>query len=136
MCINSADTTIPTTTFISASRLIRPSKHHSLRVRRLNRSVWNLESLLYTTYIKSDYLHRFWNVYFFHRRRSKGVKRNHIKVISLKTKLEVKNLKLYRKNQSIIQENEKLREKAFLLYQENQELLLQLQKKKLSCSLN
>ncbi|OAY62394.1 hypothetical protein MANES_01G264900v8 [Manihot esculenta] len=42
-------------------------------------------------------------------------------------KMEIKNLKLYMKNKSIIEENEKLRKKALLLHQENQALLFQLQ---------
>ncbi|KAI4354906.1 hypothetical protein L6164_003731 [Bauhinia variegata] len=43
--------------------------------------------------------------------------------------IEMKNLKLYMENQTIIEENEKLRKKAMLLHQENQTLLSQLQKK-------
>ncbi|CAK9318999.1 unnamed protein product [Citrullus colocynthis] len=41
--------------------------------------------------------------------------------------MEIKNLKLYMENQSIIEENERLRKKAFLLHKENQVLLSQLQ---------
>ncbi|KAF3972804.1 hypothetical protein ACB098_06G195000 [Castanea mollissima] len=44
-------------------------------------------------------------------------------------KMEMKNLKLFRVNRSIIEENEKLRQKALLLHQENQALLFQLQTK-------
>ncbi|EEF50405.1 protein LITTLE ZIPPER 2 [Ricinus communis] len=47
----------------------------------------------------------------------------------LKKEMEIKNLKLYMKNKSIIEENEKLRKKAYFLNQENQALLIQLQKK-------
>lgn len=43
--------------------------------------------------------------------------------------MEVKNLKLYLQNQSIIEENEKLRKKACLLHQENLALMYELQKK-------
>ncbi|KAG6734205.1 hypothetical protein I3842_01G262300 [Carya illinoinensis] len=47
----------------------------------------------------------------------------------VKAEMEIKNLKLYMENRSIIEENEKLRQKALMLHQENQTLLLQLQKK-------
>lgn len=43
--------------------------------------------------------------------------------------MEIKNLKLYMENKSIIEENNKLRRKALLLVQENQALLSQLQQK-------
>lgn len=43
--------------------------------------------------------------------------------------LEMQNLKLFMKNQSIIQENELLREKALLLHHENTALLLLLRNK-------
>ncbi|OVA07721.1 hypothetical protein BVC80_1827g91 [Macleaya cordata] len=43
--------------------------------------------------------------------------------------IELKNLKLYLENRSIIEENEKLREKAILLHQENRALMSQLQMK-------
>lgn len=49
-----------------------------------------------------------------------------------KVEMEIKNLKLYMENQSIIEENKKLRRKALLLVQENQALFSQLQQKKLS----
>ncbi|KAL0547891.1 hypothetical protein IC582_012323 [Cucumis melo] len=45
----------------------------------------------------------------------------------VKVEMEIKNLKLYMENQSIIEENERLRKKAFLLHKENQVLLSQLQ---------
>ncbi|KAJ9171285.1 hypothetical protein P3X46_014674 [Hevea brasiliensis] len=51
------------------------------------------------------------------------------KMAFVKKKMEIKNLKLYMKNKSIIEENEKLRKKALLLHQENQALLFQLQKR-------
>ncbi|KAK4595031.1 hypothetical protein RGQ29_018680, partial [Quercus rubra] len=44
-------------------------------------------------------------------------------------KMEMKNLKLFMVNQSIIEENEKLGQKGLLLHQENQALLFQLQTK-------
>lgn len=43
--------------------------------------------------------------------------------------IELKNLKLYLENRSIIQENEKLRRKASLLHEENLTLMYELQKK-------
>ncbi|XP_059444814.1 protein LITTLE ZIPPER 1-like isoform X2 [Corylus avellana] len=43
--------------------------------------------------------------------------------------MELKNLKLYLENKSIIEENEKLRKKASLLHQENLALMYELQKK-------
>ncbi|KAI5594945.1 hypothetical protein POPTR_003G117200v4 [Populus trichocarpa] len=43
--------------------------------------------------------------------------------------MELKNLKLYLENQSIVEENEKLRKKASLLHQENLALMSELQKK-------
>ncbi|XP_050238533.1 protein LITTLE ZIPPER 3 [Mercurialis annua] len=42
-------------------------------------------------------------------------------------RMEMKNLKLHKKNKNMIEENEKLRKKAYLLNQENQALLFQLQ---------
>ncbi|KAF5731673.1 hypothetical protein HS088_TW18G00357 [Tripterygium wilfordii] len=50
-------------------------------------------------------------------------------MVGERTRMEIKNLKLYKENQSIMRENEKLREKALLLHQENQELLSQLENK-------
>ncbi|PKI49510.1 protein LITTLE ZIPPER 2-like [Punica granatum] len=43
--------------------------------------------------------------------------------------MELKNLRLYLENQSIIEENEKLRKKANVLYQEKLVLVSELQKK-------
>ncbi|KAL6126002.1 hypothetical protein ACLB2K_074053 [Fragaria x ananassa] len=43
--------------------------------------------------------------------------------------MEIKNLKLYMENKSLIEENNKLRRKALLLVQENQALISQLQQK-------
>ncbi|KAK2650522.1 hypothetical protein Ddye_018011 [Dipteronia dyeriana] len=99
MCINSADL-IPSSTLNSAFRHMRPSKRHNLRISRLNRR---------------------------RPRSTKNAKRK--EKASLKGKLELKNLKLYRENQSMMQENEKLRKKVLLLHQENQALISQLQKK-------
>ncbi|XVE73994.1 hypothetical protein DITRI_Ditri11bG0163400 [Diplodiscus trichospermus] len=79
----------------------RPSNRHNIRVPRLNR--W--------------------------RRLRKGAAGTKKMVVGIKTDMQMKNLKLYMENQSIIEENEKLRKKAFLLHQENQNLLDQLQKK-------
>nr|DAD33767.1 TPA_asm: hypothetical protein HUJ06_012618 [Nelumbo nucifera] len=49
--------------------------------------------------------------------------------VAVGTEMELKNLKLYLENQSIIEENEKLRKKAILLHQENRELMIELKKK-------
>ncbi|KAI4311686.1 hypothetical protein MLD38_036562 [Melastoma candidum] len=43
--------------------------------------------------------------------------------------IELKNLKLYLENQTIIEENEKLRKQADLLHQENLALLSEIQKR-------
>ncbi|XP_021603638.2 protein LITTLE ZIPPER 2 isoform X1 [Manihot esculenta] len=43
--------------------------------------------------------------------------------------MELKNLKLYLENQSIVEENEKLRKKANLLHQENLALMSEFEKK-------
>ena len=43
--------------------------------------------------------------------------------------IELKNLQLYLKNQTIIKENDKLREKANILHQENIALMTEFQKK-------
>ena len=51
------------------------------------------------------------------------------KRIVVKSEIQMKNLKLYMENQSIIEENEKLRKQAMLLHKENEALLFQLQKK-------
>ncbi|KAK9910719.1 hypothetical protein M0R45_034669 [Rubus argutus] len=48
---------------------------------------------------------------------------------SKEKEMEIKNLKLYMENKSIIEENNELRRKALLLVQENQALLSQLQQK-------
>ncbi|PON35225.1 Protein LITTLE ZIPPER [Parasponia andersonii] len=50
-------------------------------------------------------------------------------MVGVKTEMEIKNLKLYMENQTIMEENLKLRKKALLLHQENQALLSQLQNK-------
>ncbi|KAM7508736.1 hypothetical protein LguiA_019189 [Lonicera macranthoides] len=64
-----------------------------------------------------------------HRRRrlSNEANQKARKMGELKRKMEMKNLKLYMKNQCIMQENEKLRMKALLLHQENKALLSLLQ---------
>jgi hypothetical protein len=49
--------------------------------------------------------------------------------VLVKKEMEIKNLKLYMENKSIMEENEKLRKKALLLHQENQALSYLLQKK-------
>lgn len=50
-------------------------------------------------------------------------------MVVVKEEIEMKNLKLYVENKSIIEENDKLRKQAVLLHKENQALLSQLQKK-------
>lgn len=45
------------------------------------------------------------------------------------TEIEVQNLKLYKENISILEENEKLRKKASLLHQENLYLMSEFQKR-------
>ncbi|KAF4386567.1 hypothetical protein CsatB_011640 [Cannabis sativa] len=55
---------------------------------------------------------------------------------SSKVDMEVKNLRLYIENKTIMEENQRLRKKALLLHQENQALLSQLQNKLSSSQLN
>ncbi|CAN1747978.1 Protein LITTLE ZIPPER 2 [Linum perenne] len=43
--------------------------------------------------------------------------------------MEIKNMKLYLENRTIIEENEKLRQKAYLLHRENLALMRELQEK-------
>ncbi|KAI3719392.1 hypothetical protein L6452_20289 [Arctium lappa] len=54
--------------------------------------------------------------------------------VVLKRKMVMKNLKLYKQNQCMIEENEKLRRKALVLHQENQVLFSQLQNAKINQS--
>ncbi|TYJ04709.1 hypothetical protein E1A91_A12G111100v1 [Gossypium mustelinum] len=62
------------------------------------------------------------------RRLNKKKKKKMAKMGIEKTnEMEMKNLKLFMENQSIIKENERLRNKALLLHQENLTLLAQLQ---------
>ncbi|KAE7997033.1 hypothetical protein FH972_001703 [Carpinus fangiana] len=99
MCINSSSI-LPRCPLHSALRHPRPPKRQNLRVGRLCRR----------------------------RRLSKEAKeKKRVRVV--KAEMEIKNLKLYMENRSIIEENEKLRKKALLLHQENQALFFQLQKK-------
>lgn len=69
--------------------------------------------------------------WYWYRRRSAQLQeaRERNRVIVVKEEIEMRNLKLYIENQSIIEENEKLREQAVLLHIENQALLSLLQKK-------
>ncbi|KAI4356820.1 hypothetical protein L6164_000807 [Bauhinia variegata] len=75
--------------------------------------------------------HRHLQLGLVNRRRAqlKEVKQRRKRVVVLQSDIEMKNLKLYMENRTIIEENEKLRKKAMLLHQENQALLSQLQKK-------
>ena len=68
------------------------------------------------------YLQSLWFVF-----RRMRFKKEEANTAGVKVEMEIKNLKLYMENQSIIEENERLRKKAFLLHKENQVLLSQLQ---------
>jgi hypothetical protein len=68
---------------------------------------------------------------FYRRRRLSKEAKEKKRVRVVKAEMEIKNLKLYMENRSIIEENEKLRKKALLLHQENQALFFQLQKSSL-----
>ncbi|KAJ4845551.1 hypothetical protein Tsubulata_021532 [Turnera subulata] len=63
------------------------------------------------------------------RRRRSSNQAKEKKTEFVKAVMEIKNMKLYMQNKTIIEENEKLRKKALLLHQENQALLSQLQMK-------
>ncbi|XP_010277419.1 PREDICTED: protein LITTLE ZIPPER 1-like [Nelumbo nucifera] len=63
------------------------------------------------------------------RRLSRRNRRLKKEVVVVGTEMELKNLRLYLENRSIIEENEKLRQKALLLHQENRALMCELQKK-------
>uniref|UniRef100_M0ZXB1 Uncharacterized protein n=1 Tax=Solanum tuberosum TaxID=4113 RepID=M0ZXB1_SOLTU len=60
-------------------------------------------------------------LFFCRRKRSEGKE--------TKVDMEMRNLKLYMENMSILQENEKLRKKASLLHEENIALMTEFQKK-------
>ncbi|XP_022759514.1 protein LITTLE ZIPPER 2-like isoform X1 [Durio zibethinus] len=106
MCIYSSES-IPIHSFCRK----RSSNRHNIRVRRLN-SIY--------------YLKKKCNRW---RRSRKGAGTKKMAVSNIKTDMQMRNLKLYMENQSIIEENERLRKKALLLQQENRTLLAQLQKK-------
>ncbi|GLT51904.1 hypothetical protein SLA2020_252780 [Shorea laevis] len=101
MCMNSS-TPISSSDFLYSFFRRCSSKRHNVRVRYLNR--WR-------------------------RSRRGAAVASKMMVKDGVAKMEIKNLKLYMENQSIIEENERLRRKALLLHQENQSLLVQLQKK-------
>ncbi|CAN6566348.1 unnamed protein product [Malus baccata var. baccata] len=102
MCLNSE--TSPSSPLYSSSRLRRPSKQNHFRVRRL-----------------------------INRKGRPGAVATEAETGGgAKIEMQMKNLKLYMENQSIIEENNKLRRKALLLVQENQALFSQLQQKQLS----
>ncbi|KAG4115447.1 hypothetical protein ERO13_D12G105300v2 [Gossypium hirsutum] len=63
------------------------------------------------------------------RRLNKKKKKKKMAIMGIEktNEMEMKNLKLFVENQSIIKENERLRNKALLLHQENLTLLAQLQ---------
>ncbi|KAB2626723.1 hypothetical protein D8674_020341 [Pyrus ussuriensis x Pyrus communis] len=103
MCLNSEMS--PSSPLYSSFRLRRPSKQHSFRVRRLINRNW--------------------------KRKPAGPAAKEGETGGAKVEMEMKNLKLYMENQSIIEENNKLRRKALLLVQENQALFSQLQQKRL-----
>ncbi|CAB4300172.1 unnamed protein product [Prunus armeniaca] len=102
MCMNSSEMT-PCSPQYSAFRLRGPSNQHNFRVHRL-----------------------------INRKRKTAKEPKGAEIGGAKVEMEIKNLKLYMENQSIIEENNKLRRKALLLVQENQALFSQLQEKKLS----
>ncbi|KAI3982580.1 hypothetical protein MKX01_031319 [Papaver californicum] len=66
------------------------------------------------------------------RRRTLSARRRRLEIKEMRIdegrEIELKNLKLYLENKSIIEENQKLKEKALLLHQENRVLMSQLQK--------
>jgi len=103
----------------------QPSKGHSLRYHRLNRLVV-LISLCVSLWSQIEVLNIVWCNR--KRRLTKQTKEKKMAVL-VKKEMEIKNLKLYMENKSIIEENEKLRKKALLLHQENQALSYLLQKK-------
>ncbi|XP_028776822.1 protein LITTLE ZIPPER 3-like [Neltuma alba] len=61
------------------------------------------------------------------KRLKEGRERKKKVVVKVKSEIEMKNLRLFMENQSIIEENERLRKKALLLHEENQALWCQLQ---------
>ncbi|CAJ1814799.1 unnamed protein product [Sphenostylis stenocarpa] len=74
--------------------------------------------------------HRHLRLGLLNRRRAHLKEARHRKrMVVVKAEIQMKNLKLYMENQTIIEQNEKLRKQAMLLHKENQVLLLQLQKK-------
>ncbi|KAM7525651.1 hypothetical protein LguiA_015553 [Lonicera macranthoides] len=60
---------------------------------------------------------------------SRRKRSNEQEKMDMEKDMEVKNLKLYMENMSILERNEKLRKKAMLLHQENIALMSQLQNK-------
>ncbi|XP_050226671.1 protein LITTLE ZIPPER 2-like [Mercurialis annua] len=75
---------------------------------------------------------------FFPTKRKQRSKRPKVQVLGLTRRrfqedegkdMELKNLKLYLENQSIVEENEKLRQKANVLHQENLALIAEFQLK-------
>ncbi|CAN4077874.1 unnamed protein product [Withania somnifera] len=56
-------------------------------------------------------------------------KRSEIKETKMEMEMEMRNLKLYMENMSILVENQKLRKKASVLHQENIALMSEFQKK-------
>ncbi|KAL5166884.1 Protein LITTLE ZIPPER 2 [Glycine soja] len=73
--------------------------------------------------------HRHLRLGMLNRRRAHLKEARQRKRIVVKSEIQMKNLKLYMENQTIIEENEKLRKQAMLLHKENQALSSQLQKK-------
>ncbi|XP_030535445.1 protein LITTLE ZIPPER 2-like [Rhodamnia argentea] len=65
------------------------------------------------------------------RRSSKGGEDKETKrwLVGAKEEMEMKNLRLYMENRSIMEANERLRQRALFLHRENRALLFQLQSK-------
>ncbi|KAL3743688.1 protein LITTLE ZIPPER 2 [Eucalyptus grandis] len=63
------------------------------------------------------------------RRSSKEEKEAKRRLVGAKEEMEMKNLRLYVENRSIMEANERLRQRALFLHRENRALLVQLQSK-------
>ncbi|KAL2330442.1 hypothetical protein Fmac_018023 [Flemingia macrophylla] len=102
MCSFSSEQTLHGPLFLSLPRPCPSKRHHRhLRLSLLNRRRVHL----------------------------KEAARQRKKMVVVKAEIQMKNLKLYMENKTIIEENEKLRKQAMLLHKENQALLSLLQKK-------
>ncbi|XP_020219487.1 protein LITTLE ZIPPER 2 [Cajanus cajan] len=101
MCSFSSKQTLHGPLFLALPRPCPSKRHHKhLRLNRLNRRRAHLKEA-----------------------------RQRKRMVVVKAEIQMKNLKLYMENKTIIEENEKLRKQAMLLHKENQALFSQLQKK-------